>query len=396
MSTHDTQTAERFRPFGTTIFAEMTALAIEHGAVNLSQGFPDFDGPEFVRAAAVAGIESGANQYAPMPGIAPLREAVAGWWKRASGLDADPGAEITVTNGCTGGLAAALLGLCDPGDEVVMFEPAYDAYRPDCAMAGAVPRFVTLRPGPDGFAFNPDELAAAFNERTRAVLINTPHNPTGKVFTRNELTLIAGLCEEHDAIAIADEVYERLVFAEGCEHVPIASIPGMADRTLTLSSLGKTFSLTGWKIGWAIGSPELTRGLRAAHQFLIYAVPPALQMGAAVALRDGEAYVAELHGRYAAARGFLCEVLDEVGFEVHEPEGTYFVMCSHGRAGEVLGVDDDVELCRKLTCEVGVAAIPPSAFYNDPRDGRHLVRFAFCKKPETLEEAARRLRGIGS
>lgn len=394
MSRVATQTAARLRPFGTTIFAEMTALANAHGAVNLSQGFPDFDGPAFVRAAAVAAIEGGMNQYAPMPGLPRLREAVAGWWGRASGLAADPDTEITITGGCTGGLAAALLGLVEPGDEVVLFEPAYDAYRPGCAMAGATPRFVTLRPGGGGFAFDDAELAGAFNERTRAVVINTPHNPTGKVFTRAELGSIARLCVEHDVIAIADEVYERLVFG-GREHVPIATLPGMAERTLTLSSLGKTFSLTGWKIGWAIGPPELTRAVRAAHQFLIYAVPPALQMGAAAALTEGEAYVEELHAKYTDGRAFLCGVLDEVGFEVYEPEGTYFVMCGHGRVGERLGARDDVALCRTLAAGVGVAAIPPSAFYSDPVEGARLVRFAFCKERATLEEAARRLRGIG-
>ncbi len=389
------QTAERFRPFGTTIFAEMTALANEHDAVNLSQGFPDFDGPAFVREAARRAIDDGHNQYAPMPGVLALREAVAAWWKRSAGLTADPATEITITNGCTGGLAAAMLGLCNPGDEVIMFEPAYDAYRPDCAMAGAVPRFVTLRPTANGFGFDGDELASAFNERTRAIIVNTPHNPTGKVFSRDELGTIARLCAEHDVIAIADEVYERLVFGDVCVHTPIATLPGMAERTLTLSSLGKTFSLTGWKIGWAIGPAALTAAIRSAHQFLIYAVPTPLQVGAAVALRDGEAYVAQLHGRYASARSFLCEVLDEVGFDVHEPAGTYFVMCSHGRAGEQLGVRDDVELCRVLTRDYGVAAIPPSAFYNDPADGRSLVRFAFCKRQDTLDEAARRLRRIG-
>lgn len=373
----------------------MTALANKHQAVNLSQGFPDFDGPAFVREAARKAIDSGHNQYAPMPGVPILLEAVAAWWKRASGLNADPATEITITNGCTGGLAAAMLGLCEPGDEVILFEPAYDAYRPDCAMAGAVPRFVTLRPSPKGFVFDETELARAFTERTRAVLVNTPHNPTGKVFTPNELMSIAKLCIKHDVIAIADEVYERLVFAPDRVHTPIATMPGMAERTLTLSSVGKTFSLTGWKIGWAIGSPALTAAVRSAHQFLIYAVPTPLQHGAAVALMEGEAYVSELHAQYAEACAFLSDVLTEVGFEVHRAEGTYFLMCSHGKAGETLGVRDDVELCRVLTRDIGVAAIPPSAFYNNRADGRSLVRFAFCKKRETLEEAARRLRRIG-
>lgn len=388
------QTAASLRPFGTSIFAEMTALAIEHKAVNLSQGFPDFDGPEFVRAAAINAINDARNQYAPMPGLPALREAVAAWWHTHTGLSADPASEVTITSGCTGGLAAAIIGLCNPGDEVVMFEPFYDAYRPDCAMAGAVPRHVTLRPRDGRFTYEQSDLEAAFNGQTRAILLNTPHNPTGKVFTRDELAHIAELCIRHDCIAITDEVYERLTFEPDRPHISLATLPGMRDRTLTLSSLGKTFSLTGWKIGWAVGAPALTSAIRAAHQFLIYCNPGPLQLGAAEALRTGHEYVVQLQKQYADARRLLSDVLSDVGFDVLEPEGTYFIMCEHRRVSERLGVRTDVEMCRMLTRDFGVAAIPPSAFYDEPADGAALLRFAFCKTTATLDEAARRLRRI--
>lgn len=388
------QTAASLRPFGTSIFAEMTALAIEHKAVNLSQGFPDFDGPEFVRAAAVRAISESHNQYAPMPGLPALRQAVAASWHAHTGLSADPGSEVTITSGCTGALAAAMLGLCNRGDEVVMFEPFYDAYRPGCAMAGAVPRHVALRPSGGRFVYEPGELEAAFNGRTRAILLNTPHNPTGKVFTRGELEHIAGLCVRHDCLAITDEVYERLTFEVDRPHISLATLPGMRERTLTLSSLGKTFSLTGWKIGWAIGSPALTNAIRSAHQFLIYCNPAPFQIGAAEALRNGHEYIAALRQQYADARRMLAGVLSDVGFDVLRPEGTYFIMCEHARVSERLGARTDVELCRILTRDFGVAAIPPSAFYHDPADGAGMLRFAFCKTTATLDEAARRLRKI--
>lgn len=385
--------AARLAPFGTTIFAEMSRLAVEHGAVNLSQGFPDFDGPAFVREAAAAAMAAGHNQYAPMGGAPVLTEAIGAWFARASGIEVEPRAEVTVTSGCTEALAAAFLGLVEAGDEVVLFEPFYDSYRACVAMAGATPRFVTLRPGEGGgaFSFNEAELRGAFGARTRAVLVNTPHNPTGKVFTRAELELVASLCREHDVVAITDEVYERLTFDGGLPHVCLASLPGMRERTVTLSSLGKTFSFTGWKIGWSIAPAGLTAGVRAAHQFLTYSVSTPLQHGAAAALRDGEESVRELVMHYREARDYLCEVLDRVGFDVHVPDGTYFIMAGHEKVSGRLGLADDVALCRHLTTKVGVAAIPPSFFYEDWSQGRGLVRFAFCKKMETLREAARRL-----
>lgn len=386
--------AQRLRPFGTTIFAEMTALAARHDAINLSQGYPDFDGPDFVKAAAARAMRDGHNQYARTLGVPSLNEAIAAWWGRRAGRPLDPHAEITVTSGCTEALAACTLGLLDPGDEVIVFEPFYDAYPADVALAGARPVCVPLRPDGGRFVFDESELRAAFTPRTRAIILNTPHNPTGKVFTRPELQQIASLCIEHDAIVIADEVYERLTFDPSRPHLSIADLPGMADRTVVCSSLGKTFSLTGWKIGWAIAPPHLTAGVRAAHQFLTFATATPLQHGAAAALSspETEPYIASLLRDYADRRRFLCDALGSLGFGVIEPEGTYFIMADHSAVSARLGLADDFALCRWLTAEARVAAIPPSVFYEHKDEGRRLVRFAFCKRSETLEDAVRRLR----
>ncbi len=383
--------ADRFSPFGTTIFAEMTALANAHKAVNLSQGFPDFDGPDLGKHAAIDAMRSGHNQYAPMPGVPALREAIAGWASRISAIECDPDREITVTSGCTEAIAATMLGLLNPGDEVVVFEPYYDSYRACLAMADATPRFVTMRQTPDGFAYDPDDLRSAFNERTRAVLINTPHNPTGSVFSESQLKQIADLCIAHDTIAISDEVYERLVY-DGHTHRSIATIPRMRERTVVLSSSGKSFSLTGWKIGWAIAPPELSAGIRAAHQFLTFAVATPFQHGVAALLNDGEREIESLVKHYTHTRSLLGEALQELGFELTLPQGSYFILADHTRVTEKLGLGSDVDLCRWLPEHAGVAAIPPSAFYSNPKDGSKLVRFAFCKKTETIDEAIRRLR----
>ncbi len=379
--------AERLMPFGTTIFAEMSALAKEHRAINLSQGFPDFDGPQHVKDAAIEAVKAGHNQYARMFGEPALNQAIAEWFQDASGIAVDPDREVTVTAGCTEAIAATLIGLVNPGDEVILFEPYYDSYRACVAMAGATPRFVPLRA--PGWTIDPDELRAAFTDKTKAILINTPHNPTGKVFTREELKLIADLCQEHNVIAIADEVYERLVF-EG-EHVCIASLDGMRERTVTLSSLGKTFSLTGWKIGWAVAPPELSAGVRSAHQFLTFAVSSPMQHAAAAALRSPASFFDDFVRGYRERRDLLCGALTEIGFTLSPPAGTYFVMADHS----AFGIGDDVAFCKHLASEIGVAAIPPSAFYMDKELGKPLVRFAFCKEIVTLEAAIERLRKLG-
>ncbi len=391
--------ADRFAPFGATIFAEMTRLAIEHDAINLGQGFPDFDGPSFIGGAAREAIEAGPNQYVRTGGHPKLAEAIATFWNQQTGESIDPLGEVTINSGATEALAAAMLGLVNPGDEVVLFEPFYDSYRACVAMAGATPRFVPLRPDATTgkFVFDEAELRAAFTDRTKLVLVNTPHNPTGKVFTRDELTLIGSLCEQHHCIALCDEVYERLTFDDALPHVRMATLPGMRERTLTISSLGKTYSYTGWKIGWAIGPEDLTAGIRAAHQFIVFSVPGALQLGAAAALTspEGEQSVRDLVAQYAEGREFLCDALESIGLDVFRPDGTYFVMADFARTfGDRF--EDDVAFCRHLTGEVKVAAIPPSAFYEHPEMGRHLVRFAFCKRPETLRAAADRLRSLRS
>jgi aspartate/methionine/tyrosine aminotransferase len=378
--------ADRLSPFGSTIFAQMTGLAIKHNAVNLSQGYPDFEGPPEVKQAAIDALNAGHNQYARSQGVPPLNEAIADFFAKSGGFPVDPTDEITVTAGCTEAIAATMIGLVNPGEEVILFEPYYDSYRATVAMAGATPRFVTLR-APD-FTFDEAELRAAFTPKTKAILVNTPHNPTGHVFSREELTLIAQLCIEHNVIAVADEVYERLVF-EG-EHIHIATLPGMTERTITLSSLGKTFSFTGWKIGWAIARPELSRAVRAAHQFLVYAQATPLQHAAAAALRMPPSYYDEFLREYRERRDLLCSGLTALGFNLRPPQGSYFVLADH----TPFGFEDDVAFCKHLTTEVGVAAIPPTAFYENKSAGRALVRFAFCKKIETLELALERMQAL--
>ncbi len=385
-STPTTAVADRLATFGSTIFTEISRLAIEHNAINLGQGFPNFDGPDFVKQAAVEAIQNGHGQYARMFGIAELNRVIANRFNMDSGLTVDPDAEVTVTSGCTEALIASFLGLVNPGEEVILFEPYYDSYRACVAMASAVPKFVTLRP-PD-FAVNEDELRAVFSKNTRAILVNTPHNPTGKVFTKSELALIAELCKTHDAIAICDEVYERLVF--DAEHVRLATLDGMYERTVTLSSLGKTFSLTGWKIGWAIAPPELTAGVRAAHQFITFATATPLQHGAVAAINAPDSYYEEFVEAYRKRRDVLAEGLSRIGFEVYSPSGTYFVLADH----TPFGFKDDVSFCQHLIKEVGVAAIPPSSFYHDPTDGKNLVRFAFCKDEQTLRDALDRMASL--
>lgn len=374
-------------PFGTTIFAEMTALAIQHDAVNLSQGFPDFDGPEFVRLAASKAVMEGPNQYARSMGLPGFVEAVAAKVRRHYGVELDPYSQVTVFSGATEGLFSSFMGLLEPGDEVVLFEPFYDSYPVCTVLAGATPRYCTLR-WPD-FAFDREELASLFSERTRLVVLNTPHNPSGKVFTPEEIAFIGSLCQRHGAYLLTDEVYEHLTY--GVDHVPAATLPGLAERTLTISSTGKTFSLTGWKIGYAWGPRELVAAAQAAHQFVTYATASPLQWAMAQALAASDSFYEELRSEYTERRDFLVGVLREVGFEAAEPSGTYFVMADVSR----FGFEDDFAFARHLTADVGVACIPPSVFYaKEKAQGRRLARFAFCKKMETLKEAARRLEAL--
>jgi aspartate/methionine/tyrosine aminotransferase len=381
-------TATRLQPFGETVFATWSRLAIQHDAVNLGQGFPDFDGPEEVKEAAAKAMRDGHNQYAPMIGIPSLGTGIAADFFATTGIQVNPNTDITVTSGCTEAIAATLLGLLNAGDEVIVFEPFYDSYPATIAMAGGVMKTVTTRP-PD-FGIDIEAVRAAITPRTRAILLNTPHNPTGHVATLAELKGLASLCQQHDLIAICDEVYDRMVY-EGA-HIALASLPGMYERTITLRSLAKTFSLTGWKIGWAIAAAPLSDAIRAGHQFLTYAVPTPLQYGAAAALELGDHYYRTLHDDYLHRRNLLCDALETVGFGVCRPAGTYFVMCDHTS----FGFDGAQAFCQHLVEEVGVAAIPPGSFYVDPKDGRNLVRFAFCKTTSVLNEAISRLARLGA
>lgn len=374
--------SDRLAPFGVTIFSEMSALAVEHDAINLGQGFPNWDGAGFVKEAAERSMSAGGHdQYPPSQGIVGLRIALAEHYGPLFGRSLDPSAEITITSGCTEALAAAFLGLINPGDEVILIEPYYDAYPADAALAGATPKYVSLE-APD-FALDPVSLSAAFGDQTRAIVVNNPHNPTGRVFSDSELALIAELCVKHDVIAICDEVYEEMIYES--KHRRLATYEGMWDRTLTLSSLGKTFSLTGWKVGWAIGPAHLTAGLRAAHQFLTFTTPTPVQHGAVAALTSPPSFYEEMRGAYREKRDLLAAGLTRAGFQVFVPQGTYFLMAGHPAA------QDDREFCRRLVTEAGVAAIPPSVFYSDPARGSGLIRFAFCKDEATLVEALARI-----
>lgn len=391
--------AQRVRSFGTSIFAEISALAAQTGAVNLGQGFPDFAGPLWVKQAAAEAIAADLNQYAPYQGLPRLRTAVAATWQAMGWPTVDPAREVTVTSGATEALFGALQALVNPGDEVVVFEPFYDAYLADIAMAGGTARLVRLHPpeptaasqrlaAPDCWWFDPDELRLAITPRTRLLLLNTPHNPTGKVFNRAELELIAALCQEHDLTVLADEVYDQLVF-DGAEHLPIATLPGMWQRTLTINSVGKTFSLTGWKVGYAVGPVWLNDALRAAHQWVTFATATPLQAAAAVALEGAleRDYYAQFRAEYAERYALLSGLLNRAGLPTLRTEGSYFVMADLAATG----FGSDADFCRWLVREIQVAAIPSSAFYAEARALPLLARFCFAKRHETLRAAGERL-----
>ena len=380
------QAAQRVQDFGTSVFTEMTLLARECGAINLAQGFPDFDGPLEVQAAALEALRSGDNQYAVSYGQPDLRAAIAEHALRFYGQQVDGSHEVTVVSGATEGIFAAVQALVDPGDEVIVFEPYYDSYAPSVVMAGGIVRSVALQP--PAWNFDPQELARAFNVRTRLILVNTPHNPTGKVFSQAELQFIAGLCKEQDVLALVDEVYEHLTY-DGVPHVRLAQLAGMHERTLTVSSAGKTFSYTGWKIGWVIAPPALTAAVRSAHQFITFSTATPLQHAAAAGLRLPDGYFERLAQDYVEKRDFLTGVLQRAGLPVLNCAGTYFLMADISARG----FDDDVEFCRYLTRNVGVAAVPPTAFFSEANKqlGRCYARFSFCKKMSTLQMAAERL-----
>jgi N-succinyldiaminopimelate aminotransferase len=371
-------------PFGTTIFAEMTALATEHGAVNLGQGFPDTDGPREMLDAAKAAIDGGRNQYPPGPGVPELLDAIAVHQSRFYGLPVDPRSEVLVTVGATEAIAATILALCEPGDEVVTFEPYYDSYAASIALAGAVRRTSVLR-FPD-FAVDEESLRAAFSSRTRMVLLNTPHNPTGKVFTRAELELICSLAREFDAWVVTDEVYEHLVFG-AATHVPVATLPAMWERTLTISSAGKTFSATGWKVGWVSGPAVAVAAVRAVKQFLTFVGSGPFQPAVAVALGLDDEVYAGLSRSLETKRDLLVAGLQSAGLEVSVPGGTYFVVADAAPLGAV----DALAFCRELPARAGVVGVPVSVFHDDVDAARTLVRFAFCKRDEVLREAVERL-----
>ncbi|WP_093908721.1 pyridoxal phosphate-dependent aminotransferase [Streptomyces sp. cf386] len=385
----------RLAEFGTTIFAEMSALALRTGSINLGQGFPDTDGPEEVREAAVRALRDGrGNQYPPGPGVPELRTAVAAHQERRYGLSYDPDTEVLVTAGATEAIAAALLALLEPGDEVIAFEPYYDSYAACIAMAGGTRVPVTLRPSEGSFRLDLDELRAAVTDRTRLLLINTPHNPTGTVLTREELTAIAELAVERDLLVVTDEVYEHLVF-DDAEHLPLATFPGMRERTVTIGSAGKTFSFTGWKVGWVTAPSALVTAVRSAKQFLTYVSSGPFQYAVAEALALPDSYFADFRADMLAKRDLLAAGLVEAGFEVFKPAGTYFITTDIRPLGAALSKEGDgFAFCRALPELAGVVAIPNAVFYDHREAGAPFVRFAFCKQTGVLEEAVRRLKSL--
>ncbi len=376
---------ESLRPFGTTIFTEMTDLANTYGAINLSQGFPDFDGPQTLKAKAAEAILRGPNQYAPSIGIPSLRQAIVRKMKRFYGVEVDAETEITVTAGATEGLCATLLGIIEPGDEIILIEPVYDIYPPLASLAHGRIRYVSLNI--QDFSLPQEELAKAFGPKTKAIVINSPMNPCGKVFTPEELEFIASLCEKHDVFAVSDEVYEHLVY-EGRKHITLLSLPQFRDRAFVISSAAKTFSMTGWKQGYVVARPKLSRAVRMSHQFITFCGQSALQEAVAFGIDFPDSYYEQLLSDYTRKRNWLCDALLDLGFKVFRPEGTYYVLVDI----RPLGFDDDFAFCRLLPEKAGVAAIPCSVFWDKRSQGRYLVRFCFSKRDETLAEAIERLK----
>jgi len=377
------------RTYGVTesVIREMTRLAVQHNAVSLAQGFPDFPAPDVLKNAAKAAIDADFNQYAITWGAPPFRDAIAAKYRRSYGLEVDPQREITVVCGATEGMMATLLAVTNPGDEVVIFEPYYENYGPDTLMCGASRKFVRLRP-PD-WSFDPDELRRAFSPRTKAIILNSPNNPTGHVLTRSELEIIAELCQEFDTVAITDEIYEHILY-DGAVHVPMMQIPGMRDRTILVNSMSKTYSVTGWRVGWVLASPDLTETIRKVHDFMTVGAAAPLQHAGIVALSLPDEYYTRLARDYQTRRDFLLGVLENAGFRCIRPFGAYYIMTDISG----FGYADDVEFVRHLVQDVGVAGVPGSSFFANPSHGAQMVRFCFCKKYETLKEAEVRLSKI--
>jgi aminotransferase len=373
--------------FTESVIRDMTRQAALYGAINLSQGFPDFAAPEEIKLAACDAIMADVNQYAITWGAKNFRNAIAEKSSWYLGLEVDPERDITVTCGSTEAMIAALMAIVNPGDEVIVFEPFYENYGPDAILSGATPRYVTLT-APD-WTFDPDELAAAFNDNTKAIIINTPNNPTGKVFSREEMETIAALCHKWNVIAITDEIYEHILF-NGKKHIAMATLDGMRERTITINGLSKTYSVTGWRVGYTIAPPEITLAIRKVHDFLTVGAAAPLQEAGAHALRLPHSYYDKLQTGYDEKRQRLLAVLKDVGFRCYDPDGAYYVMTDIG----AFGYDNDVEFARFLVKDVGVAVVPGSSFYHEPQLGRHQVRFTFCKKEETLSAAEERLQKL--
>lgn len=388
--------SQKASSFTESVIREMTRQANLHGAVNLSQGFPDFPAPEDIKRAACEAIEADINQYAITWGAKRFRDAIAAKTKWHLGLDVDPDREIVVTCGSTEAMIATMLAVVDPGEEVIVFEPYYENYGPDVILSGAVMRYVIMHAPNEStpvWHFDKDELRAAFNEKTKAIIITTPHNPTGKVFTREELRFIADLCMEFDALALTDEIYEHIWYpdaARGIEHVAMATLDGMRDRTVTINSLSKTYSVTGWRVGYAIAAPDLINGIRQVHDFLTVGAAAPLQEAGVYAMSLPREYYDHLQTDYQRRRDFLLGVLEEVGFKCFKPDGAYYIITDISD----FGFENDVKFTQHLIKEIGVAVVPGSSFYRHPELGAHQVRFCYCKKDETLEAAAERLRKL--
>lgn len=377
----------RISQFRESVIREMTRLALHHGAVNLAQGFPDFAAPAEIKQAAQDAIATDINQYSITWGAKPFRHALRDYYERFYGITLDPEREITVCCGSTEGMIASLLALLNPGDEIVLFEPFYENYWPDSQLSGAVCRYVRTHL-PD-WTFDPQELRAAFNGRTRAVILNTPNNPTGRVFSAHDLRIIAELCQEFDCLLITDEIYEHIVF-DGAQHLPPITLPGMRERCVLVNSLSKTFSVTGWRVGWVIAPPELTNSIRKVHDFLTVGAATPLQQAGVTALQLPNSYYAHLASSYESKRNQMVSILENVGFRCYLPKGAYYVMCDIS----AFGFPDDVAFARYLVEEIGVAAVPGSSFFQDGAAGAQLIRFCFAKRPETLEAAAERLQRL--